>query len=75
MTNEKDDGYVDLDSKIKKNLFGQDHIVDKVTEQILMAKAGLVETTSHGDFLLIGTWTGKTELARQVAKNLDPLLK
>lgn len=78
MTNEKDDGYVDLDSKIKKNLFGQDHIVDKVTEQILMAKAGLVESNKPmASFLLIGTsGTGKTELARQVAKNLDvPLLK
>ena len=64
--------------KSRKNLFGQDHIVDKVTEQILMAKAGLVESNKPmASFLLIGTsGTGKTELARQVAKNLDvPLLK
>jgi ATP-dependent Clp protease ATP-binding subunit ClpA len=78
MVSEKEDDYSNLDVKIKKNLFGQDHIVDKVTEQIMMAKAGLVESNkTMASFLLVGTsGVGKTELARQVASNLNvPLLK
>ena len=53
-------------------------MIDKITEQIMVAKAGLVEDNKPmGSFLLVGTsGTGKTHMARQIAENLKiPLIK
>lgn len=70
--------YIDLADNIKEKLFGQDHIVEEVSEQILLSKAGLLEDDKPiASFLLVGTsGVGKTELAKQLAKNLDmPLIR
>lgn len=75
---DKSDNYGELGNNIKKKLFGQDHVIDKITEQIMVAKAGLVEDNKPmGSFLLVGTsGTGKTHMARQIAENLKiPLIK
>ena len=78
MTLKENDVYTDLEPRIKKNLFGQDHVVDTICEEILIAKSGLTEPNKPiGTFLLSGTsGVGKTELARQLSANLSvPLLK
>ena len=61
-----------LAENIKKELFGQDEIVDKVVNHIKLAKAGLSgKTKPLGCFGLIGnSGSGKTEFARQLAKHL-----
>lgn len=78
LTQTDNDIYTDLQPKIKKNLFGQDQVVDTICEEILIAKSGLTEPNKPvGTFLLSGTsGVGKTELARQLSDNLSvPLLK
>lgn len=72
-TTKEDNSYKDLNANIKASLFGQDHVVDIVTNQLLIAKSGLGdENKPMGSFLFSGTsGTGKTELARQIANNLD----
>lgn len=61
-----------LAQNIKKDLFGQDDIVDKVVQHIKLAKAGLTSKNKPlGIFGAIGsTGSGKTEFAKQLAKNL-----
>jgi ATP-dependent Clp protease ATP-binding subunit ClpA len=65
--------YVDLGKLIKKEVFGQDEAIDKVLEAVELARAGLQdEGQPIGSFLLLGpTGTGKTELAKQIAKHTD----
>jgi ATP-dependent Clp protease ATP-binding subunit ClpA len=78
MQKTEDNVFKNLDSNIKKNLFGQDHIVDLICEEILISKSGLKEENKPvGSFLMSGTsGVGKTELARQLANNLAvPLIK
>lgn len=67
--NNKKNEYVDISANIKEVIFGQDVAIDKVIEQVELAKAGLRdEGQPIGSFLLLGpTGTGKTELAKQVA--------
>lgn len=62
-----------LGERIKTNLYGQDEIVDKIVRQIRMAKAGLgPKGKPLGVYLLAGqTGTGKTELARTIARELN----
>jgi hypothetical protein len=67
-----------LEAEIKKQVFGQDHAVAAVCEQLLMASAGLQRLNRPlGGFLFAGpTGVGKTELARQTAMQLGvPLLR
>lgn len=67
-----------LDADLRRAVFGQDHAVAAVAEQIAMARAGLSRPTRPiGGFLLAGpTGVGKTELARQLALSLElPLLR
>ena len=67
-----------LEEEIKKQVFGQDHAVAAVCEQMLMAGAGLQRLNRPvGGFLFAGpTGVGKTELARQMALSLGvPLLR
>ena len=61
-----------LDKRIKSKVFGQDEAVDKITEAIQMAKAGLGDDMKPiGSFLFVGpSGVGKTELAKQLAVNL-----
>ena len=69
--------YANLETNIKKKLFGQDKAVTTLVEAILVAKSGMRPTNKPiGSFLFVGpTGTGKTELCRQLAANLDVKLR
>ncbi len=62
-----------LHDNIKQKLFGQDHAVEKVTDQVYMSLSGLRENTKcMGSFLLVGpSGVGKTELAKLLAQELN----
>ncbi|MFY8212597.1 MAG: AAA family ATPase, partial [Candidatus Nanopelagicus sp.] len=67
-----------LELNIKGKLYGQDETVDQVLERVYVSFAGIGnETKPTASFIFLGpTGTGKTELAKLLAKNLDmPLLK
>jgi ATP-dependent Clp protease ATP-binding subunit ClpA len=61
-----------LEEKMKLQVFGQDKAINKITDKILVARAGLKSLTKPvGSFLFLGpTGCGKTETARQLAKTL-----
>lgn len=69
--------YANLENNIKAKLFGQDIAVEQLTEAIFVAKSGMRPTNKPiGSFLFVGpTGTGKTELCRQLANNLDVKLR
>ena len=69
--------YANLESNIRTNLFGQNKAVSTLVESILVAKSGMRPTNKPiGSFLFVGpTGTGKTELCRQLASNLDVTLR
>lgn len=69
--------YANLENNIKSKLFGQDLAVEQLTEAIFVAKSGMRPTNKPiGSFLFVGpTGTGKTELCRQLANNLDVKLR
>jgi ATP-dependent Clp protease ATP-binding subunit ClpA len=62
-----------LETNIKDKLYGQEETVDKVLERVYVSFAGIGnEKKPLASFLFLGpTGTGKTELARLLAKNLD----
>ena len=61
-----------LSDNLKKVIFGQDHAIDAVVNAIKLSKSGLADKEKLiGSFLLAGpTGVGKTELAKQVAKQM-----
>jgi len=65
-----------LEMNIKSKLYGQDDPVEKVLERVYVSFAGIGnETKPTASFLFLGpTGTGKTELAKLLAKNLDMTL-
>jgi ATP-dependent Clp protease ATP-binding subunit ClpA len=68
----------ELDTKIKEALYGQDSVIDQVLERIYVSFSGLGNVNKPmASYLFLGpTGTGKTELAKLLAQNLDmPLLK
>jgi len=66
-------GLINLASNIKHHLYGQDLAVETVLEKIYVAKAGMKSLNKPmGSFLFLGpTGTGKTELAKLLAQNLN----
>jgi ATP-dependent Clp protease ATP-binding subunit ClpA len=78
LQNSRSTKIVDLESNIKQKLYGQDSAVDAVLERVYINFSGIGnESRPMASFLFLGpTGTGKTELAKLLATNLDmPLLK
>lgn len=63
----------DLESNIKQRLYGQDSVVDTVLERVYVSYSGIGNVRKPmASFLFLGpTGTGKTELAKLLAENLD----
>tara|TARA_B100001248_G_scaffold40537_1_gene25974 strand:- start:4499 stop:6739 length:2241 start_codon:yes stop_codon:yes gene_type:complete len=62
-----------LDSNLKKVVFGQEKAIDEIVEKILVAQAGLkVDNKPIGSFVFMGpTGVGKTETAKRLAEELS----
>jgi ATP-dependent Clp protease ATP-binding subunit ClpA len=78
LQNSRSTKIMDLESNIKQKLYGQDVAVDAVLERVYINFSGISnESRPMASFLFLGpTGTGKTELAKLLATNLDmPLLK
>lgn len=62
-----------LESNIKNAIFGQDKAVDKIVDAIVLNKSGFGNADKPiGSYLFIGpTGVGKTELAKQLAKEMN----
>jgi len=73
LQNERSTKIVELESNIKQKLYGQDAAVDSVLERVYINFSGIGNPTRPmASFLFLGpTGTGKTELARLLAANLD----
>lgn len=67
----------DLKKSLLMTIYGQDSAVEKVADAILLSRSGLgSEEKPMASFLFSGpTGVGKTELARQLAFNLDSHLE
>lgn len=69
---------IDLEERIKKQVFGQDKAVLEVTEAVQMASTGLVDDNKPmASLLFVGpTGVGKTEMARVLASEMGvPLIR
>ena len=74
----KTESLENLSAGIKQQVFGQDEVIDKLVDTVLVAQAGLKqENKPIGSFLCVGpTGCGKTETARKLADGMNlPLLK
>ena len=73
---EKSNVLQNLDKTIKKNLYGQDSVIDTVVNKIMVSKAGLKALNKPiGSFLLVGpTGSGKTEFAKLLAEHTQAKL-
>jgi ATP-dependent Clp protease ATP-binding subunit ClpA len=73
LNNERSSKIVELESNIKQKLYGQDAAVDAVLERVYINFSGIGNNKKPmASFLFLGpTGTGKTELAKLLADNLD----
>ena len=73
LQNERSDKIIELEGNIKQHLYGQDAAVDSVLDRVYINFSGIGnEKRPIASFLFLGpTGTGKTELARLLAENLD----
>lgn len=62
-----------LESTLKLQIFGQDTAIEQLSQAIKVSRAGLGEANKPmGSYLLVGpTGVGKTELCKQLAKQLN----
>lgn len=62
-----------LPNLLKSKIFGQDRAIDEISDSIMVAKSGLREENKPmAAYLAVGpTGTGKTFVAKELAKNLD----
>ena len=67
---------VNLESNLKKVVFGQDDAIESIVDKILVSQAGLKpDDKPVGSFVFMGpTGTGKTETAKQLANELGSKL-
>jgi len=67
---------LNYEERIKKSVFGQDAAIEKLLDNVYIAKAGLKDLTKPmGSYLFVGpTGVGKTELAQQLANSLGMTL-
>ena len=71
-------GVLEVESRIKANVFGQEEAIDRLLDSVYIARAGLKDPDRPmGCYLFVGpTGTGKTEVAVQLAAGLGvPLLR
>jgi ATP-dependent Clp protease ATP-binding subunit ClpA len=73
LQNERSTKIVELESNIKQKLYGQDEAVNSVLERVYINFSGIGNAKKPmASFLFLGpTGTGKTELAKLLADNLD----
>ena len=73
LKNERSTNIMELEGNIKQKLYGQDDAVDSVLERVYINFSGIGNNKRPiASFLFLGpTGTGKTELARLLADNLD----
>jgi ATP-dependent Clp protease ATP-binding subunit ClpA len=73
LENQQSSRIIDLESNIKQKLHGQDTVIDSVLDRIYVSTAGInFAGRPMASFLFLGpTGTGKTELAKLLAENLD----
>jgi ATP-dependent Clp protease ATP-binding subunit ClpA len=73
LQNERSANIVELESNVKQRLYGQDAAVDRVLERVYINFSGIGnQKRPIASFLFLGpTGTGKTELAKALADNLD----
>jgi len=73
LQNEQSTRILDLEQNIKQRLYGQDEAVNAVLERVYINFSGIGhEKRPMASFLFLGpTGTGKTELAKLLAENLD----
>ena len=64
--------YINLEKEIKKDIFGQDEAVNKISKCLLRYKSGLRDSQKPiGSFLFLGsTGVGKTHLAKTLASKM-----
>jgi len=73
LQNERSNKILELENNIKQKLYGQDQAVDAVLERVYINFSGIGNAGRPiASFLFLGpTGTGKTELAKLLAENLD----
>jgi ATP-dependent Clp protease ATP-binding subunit ClpA len=73
LQNERSANIIELESNIKQKLYGQDAAVDSVLDRVYINFSGIGnQKRPIASFLFLGpTGTGKTELAKLLAENLD----
>jgi ATP-dependent Clp protease ATP-binding subunit ClpA len=67
---EESERMLNLGDNLRKKVFGQDQAVEKLVENVMVARAGLRgQSTIQGAFMFVGpSGTGKTELSKALAE-------